>query len=56
MTYLLYLFDSSNEACEVCKRLTKCWSSKIPLVVSSEFWKSVGKNSEKEGTNEGCQR
>ncbi len=26
---------------EVCNGLTKCWGSKIHLVVSSEFWKSV---------------
>ncbi len=26
---------------EVCKNLTKCWNSKIHLVVSSVFWKSV---------------
>ncbi len=30
--------DSYNE---VCKGLTKCWSSKNHLVVSSEFWNSV---------------
>ncbi len=38
-THLLYQLDSSNE---VCKGLTKSWSSKNHLVVSSEFWKSAG--------------
>ena len=36
--HLLYLLDSSNE---LCKGLTKFWSSKNHLVLSSEFWKSV---------------
>ncbi len=36
---LANLLDSSNE---VHKGLTEWWSSKNHLVVSSEFWKSVG--------------
>ena len=36
--HLLYLFDIS---CEVSKGLTKCWDSKVHLVILSKFYESV---------------
>ncbi len=38
VVHLLYLLDIP---CEVCKGLTKCWGSKVHLVVSSKFYESV---------------